>query len=581
MSRNIRQKYPAAAAKAQKRRRDSDTSSSLDLSDEEGYSAVEDISDSEDNDEEDVIAVEEEMILTEGLSKPPDAPRPLSDDDAEDEDAGNDEDDDEDDDAEEEAEDEDDDGDADNASWAGILSEVDEEHDFYHDPNAFASDPIIERHVRFDVPDSDSDSTETEDDHADLFPDIFVSQNALDPAFRKEIEHDPDESSGSNSFWDYHGHYEEEEGDDSDSDAEEVIRQLSQDDNAPVMPVAGPASAVDNFTPTFEEPLELDGYESDGDTTDEEEIPEPIIRKRSRRQSNAMSDEEASGTEADSPVKPERGQPRVGRFNLDRSDKKPIAVLNPLTRKMMIFTPTRRRQQLDLSPEQFNFPWAIEESSAPLLSNSANMMLSAMFSSNTFGDFVNAQAMGPAEAFFPFPAEANADDSSTAPSMEEEEEEDDEEKLNINDFITFGEADDDESSGDEGNANKWRASPNRPATASSDMGEVLSHLNSNTVGAFRRNQINQQLILSNQATQDSLAFSGPYNYTALRGLKSDRFDTAAIPLTPLRRHKKQLSDMARGPLDTLSAKRKATSEASGSSHKKHRSISSDVNALGV
>lgn len=293
-----------------------------------------------------------------------------------------------------------------------------------------------------------------------------------------------------------------------------------------------------------------------------------------------MSDDELSGSEADSPVKPERGQPRVGRFNLDRSDKKPIAVLNPLTRKMMIFTPTRRRQ-LDLSPEQFNFPWAIEESAAaPLLSNSANMMLSAMFSSNTFGDFVNAQTMGPTEAFFPFPTEATADDSSTAPSMEEEDEEDDEEKLNINDFITFGEADDDESSGDEGN-DKWRASPNRPTTASSDMGEVLSHLNSNTVGAFRRNQINQQLILSNQATQDSLAFSGPYNYTALRGLKSDRFDTAAIPLTPARRHKKQLSDMTRGPLDPLSGKRKAVSEVSGNSHKKHRSISSDVNALGL
>lgn len=572
MSRNIRQKYPATAAKAQKRRRGSDTSSSLDLSDEEGYSAVEDISDSEDNDEEDVTAVEEAIILTEDISNSPGAPRPQSDDDEEDAD---------DDDAEE-AEDEDDDADdlpddadADNASWAGILSDVDDGNasDFYHDPNAFASDPIIERHVRFDVPDSDSDSTETEDDHADLFPDIFVSQNSLDPAFRKEIEHDPDESSGSNSFWDYHGHYEEEEEEDSESEAEEVVRQLSDDENALAKPVPSVASATENFTPTFEEPLELDGYESDGDTTDEEDIPEPVIRKKARRQSNAMSDE-ASDSEADSPVKPERGQPRVGRFNLDRSDKKPIAVLNPLTRKMMIFTPHRRRQ-LDLSPEQFNFPWAIEEQSPSLLSNSANMMLSAMFSSNTFGDFVNAQAMGPAEAFFPFQSAANDDNSSTSPSMEDEDE-DDEEKLNINDFITFGEAADDESSGDEGNDDKWGASPKRPTTAS---GEVLSHLNSDTVGAFRRNQINQQLILSNQATQDSLAFSGPYNYTALRGLKSDRFDTAAVPLTPVRRHKKQLSEMNRAPLESASTKRKAPSEAGGSKHKRHRSISSDVNFL--
>lgn len=290
-----------------------------------------------------------------------------------------------------------------------------------------------------------------------------------------------------------------------------------------------------------------------------------------------MSDE-ASDSEADSPVKTERGQPRVGRFKLDRSDKKPIAVLNPLTRKMMIFTPHRRRQ-LDLSPEQFNFPWAIEEQSSPLLSNSANMMLSAMFSSNTFGDFVNAQTMGPAEAFFPFPSEANADDSSTSPSMDGDDDDEDEEKLDINDFITFGEADDDESSGDEGNDDKWGASPKRPTTASSEMG-ALSHLNSDTVGAFRRNQINQQLILSNQATQDSLAFSGPYNYTALRGLKSDRFDTAAVPLTPIRRHKKHVSDLARSPLESVSAKRKASSEAGGSKHKRHRSIS-DVNFLRI
>ncbi|KAL7793611.1 hypothetical protein V8C37DRAFT_378454 [Trichoderma ceciliae] len=590
MSRNIRQKYPATAVKAQNRRRGSDSSSSIDLSDEDGYSAVEDISDSEDNDEEDVTAVEEKNILIEGLPISSDAPRPQSDDEEEGEKYGHAGDgDEENEQVEVEAEDEDeddvgdehaDDGDADNTSWAGILSDVDDGHasDFYHDTNPFVSDPIIERHVRFDVPDSDSDSTETEDDHADLFPDIFVSQNSLDPAFRKEIEHDPDESSGSGSFWDYHGHYEDEEGDDSESEAEEIVRQLSDDEAGTAMPIPDVTHVPENLTPTFEDPLELDGYESDGDTTDEEDIPEPVIRKKTRRPSNAMSDEaSASASEADSPVKSERGLPRVGRFKLDRSDKKPIAVLNPLTRKMMIFTPHRRRQ-LDLSLEQFNFPWAIEEQSSPLLSNSANMMLSAMFSSNTFGDFVNAQTMGPAEAFFPFPPEANADDSSTSPSMDADDE-DDEEKLNINDFITFGEADDDESSGDEGDDDKWGASPKRPTTASSDMG-ALSHLNSDTVGAFRRNQINQQLILSNQATQDSLAFSGPYNYTALRGLKSDRFDTAAVPLTPVRRHKKQVSDLARSPLESVSAKRKASSEASGGNHKRHRSIS-DVNFLRI
>lgn len=277
------------------------------------------------------------------------------------------------------------------------------------------------------------------------------------------------------------------------------------------------------------------------------------------------------------PAKNERGQPRVRRFKLDRSDKKPIAVLNPHTRKMMIFTP-HRRHQLDLSPEQFNFPWPMEDQASPLLSNSANMMLSAMFSSNTFGDFVNANAMGPAEAFFPFPTEGAAPDGSS--SSIEGDDEDAEKNLDISDFITWDEGG---SSGEEDENGNWQPSstPLRPTTASSEM-EVLSHLNPETVGAFRRNQINQQLILSNQATQDSLAFSGPYNYTALKGLKSDRFDTAGIPLTPARRHKKHMSDMARSPLENASAKRKASGEhgTAGNGHKRHRSIS-DVNMLRI
>lgn len=276
-------------------------------------------------------------------------------------------------------------------------------------------------------------------------------------------------------------------------------------------------------------------------------------------------------------VKPERGQPRVGRFDLDCSDKKPIAVLNPLTRKMMIFTPHRRRQ-LDLSPEQFDLSWAMEEQSSPLLSNSANLMLSAMFSSNTFGDLVNSQAIGPAEAFFPFPSESTtADESSTAPSLGGEED-DAEQKLDISDFITW---DDEESSAEECENGNWNPSstPIRPSTASSEL-DLLSHLNPETVGAFRRNQINQQLILSSQATQDSLAFSGPYNFTALKGLKSDRFATAGVPLTPIRRQKKNQTDMVRSPLESLSAKRKASAAEVGVGHKRQRSIS-DVNMLRI
>ncbi|OAA35539.1 hypothetical protein NOR_07924 [Metarhizium rileyi] len=569
MSRNIRQKYPAKTAKKASQRRGSDASSSFDLSGDDGYSAVEEISDSSDDDEEDVDAVEERNILTE--AKPSQSPRPQPD---------NDNDDDDDDNNEDDGDDEYDcnhsvvDPDAEEStSWAGIASEVDESQasDLFHDPS-FGSDPAVERHVHFDVPSSDSDSTDTDDDdHGDLFPDIFVSQTSLDPAFRREIEHDPDESSGSGSFWDYNGQYEQQHVD--DSDAEDVIRELSDEETPIATPrVSQIESSPSKFPPTLEEPLDLDGYETDGDTT-EEDIPDPPIRRKTRHPSVPIS--EVSDSDAPSPIKSHRGQPRVGRFNLDRSDKKPIAVLNPLTRKMMIFTPHRRRQ-LDLSPEQFNFTWALEEQSDPIFSNSANLMLSAMFSSNTLGDLINPQTMGPTEAFFPFPSETGTADEGSSPSFQDEEDEV-EKKLDISDFITW---DDGNSSGDEGNDGTWEPSstPVRPTTASSDR-DVLSHLNSDTVGAFRRNQINQQLILSNKATQDSLAFSGPYNYSAIRGLKSDRFDTAGIPLTPIRRQKKHASDVTRSPLESVAAKRKASNEA-GNGHKRHRSIS-DVNLLRI
>ncbi|CAG7555285.1 uncharacterized protein B0J16DRAFT_198608 [Fusarium flagelliforme] len=572
MSRNIKRKFstPVKVKTANRRRRVSDTpsTSSLDLSDDGGYSAVEDISDSSDDDEEDVAAAEESNILEEALPptpQPAPRPQPTIEEDDDDEEEEND-----DDDEQEGLDIEDDDA----GSWGGIVSDVEEEPaDVYQDANIFGSDNPVERHVHFDVPSSDSDDTDTDDEIQGFFPDIFVSQNTLDPSFRREIENDPDESSGSGSFWDFNNQYEEQ---DQESDAEEIFRQLDNDTPFATPMASQQATAASTPVPLFEEPTELDGYETDGDTTEEDE-PEPVVRRKTRRPSNPMSD--ASDSDADSPVKAERGQPRLGRYNLDRSDKKPIAVLNPVTGKMMIFTP-HRRHQLDLSPEQFNFPWTTEGPESPIMSNSANLMLSAMFSSNTFGDFFNTgQVMGPQEAFYPFPSEPNTgDESSTAPSLpDDEDEEDDELNLDLNDFIAWEEND---SSGEEDNGENWdpASTPARPSTATSDK-EVLGHLRPENVGAFRRNQINQQLILSNQATQDSLAFSGPYNYTAIRGLKSDRFDTAAIPLTPARRHKRQMSDTTRSPLEQMSSKRKATTEA-GNSHKRHRSIS-DVNYLQI
>ncbi|RCI10057.1 hypothetical protein L249_8714 [Ophiocordyceps polyrhachis-furcata BCC 54312] len=560
MSRNIRQKLPPVASK---RRRRSTSSSSPNLSDDDGYSAVEDISDDDDDDEEDVNAAEEKNIMTEAYKLPSATPRPQpEDEDAADEDEDeNDADDDEDDDDDYG----DDGGDNDfDASFDDATKRANglEGFTFDLDTNPTHGESVEQRHVHFAVPSSDSDDTDSDDAQDDLFPDIFISQRYLDNTFRREIEGDADGSDGSgSSYWDFAGQY---------GDYENAVVDNSDDEAAAAtLPLPMPSTVTDVATAS-EGVQGLDGYESDGDTT-EDDVPEPLVCMRTRRPSNPSSEQSDGPDDVVTPIKGQRGKPRVGRFSLDRLDKKPIVVMNPQTRKMMIFTPLRRRT-LDLSPEQFNLPYPVEPRR---LFHDKGKVLTTMFSSNTFGDFVNAQNTSTADNSLPVQSDANTgcSDANTGcdSSVGEASASDGEENLDIDDFISWGE---DGTSGEDGNrAGKWEPSSTaaRRTTSSGNM-DVLSHLNPDTVGAFRRNQIDQQLILSNQATRDSLVFSGPYNYTALRGIKSDRFDTAGLPLTPIRRQRKHVAEAGRSPLDSLSAKRKASGDV-GAGHKRHRSIS--------
>lgn len=250
MSRNIRQKYPPAPARAAERR-DYDTSS-LDLSGDDGYSGVEDVSDSDDDDEEHVFAAEEAHIISHASRKRSSGPpRPLVEE--------------EDDDADEESEadekDELENGDAvdDSASWNGLSSDHDD--DALEELASDAADqaPFIERHVRFaGVPDSDSDSTtsETSDSVNDFFPDIFVDQSTLDPSFRREIEGDDDNSSTS-SFWEFHSGSQDLLA--ADSEDEIVV----EDDATPIATPKPSHTSPDVSTPVAAEVQELDGYESE------------------------------------------------------------------------------------------------------------------------------------------------------------------------------------------------------------------------------------------------------------------------------------------------------------------------------
>lgn len=288
MSRHIRQKYPPARAPVRAPKRRDYDSSSVDLSDESGYSGVEDVTDSEDDDEDHVFAAEEEHIINVSRKRSLAPPRPLT---VEDDDA------DEESEADEEEEDEAEEDPADDsASWDGILSD----HDEPIPTDSLATDLLdgiaaipVERHVRFEgVPDSDSDSTTSETSEInDFFPDIFVEQSALDPSFRREIE-DDDETSSNGSFWDFHNGSQELKPHESDDEGDQYL------DATPLATPRASQPPPELSTPIGipAEVQELDGYESEFACTTQVRlvliVRQPMViplRKTSQSPSSAKS----------------------------------------------------------------------------------------------------------------------------------------------------------------------------------------------------------------------------------------------------------------------------------------------------
>jgi len=264
MSRNVRQKFPQTPVKAAKRRGSDSSNSSVDLSSDGGYSALdEDSDDSEDDDEEGVNAAEEEHMIADELdTRRRDAgpPRPESDDeeddaDGEDDGGGDDDDDDDDDDNLDMNRNGEVDDDAESGSWAGIVSEVESPSGPEYAVKS-RDQAGVKRQVRFAVPDSDSDSdsttTETSNDIHDMFPDIFVAQASLDPGFRREIEQDADDASSVASYWDFH----DTTSPDGATGQRGLVELLEEDDAEASTPVPSPEDAED-----------LDGYDCESRDT--------------------------------------------------------------------------------------------------------------------------------------------------------------------------------------------------------------------------------------------------------------------------------------------------------------------------
>lgn len=211
------------------------------------------------------------------------------------------------------------------------------------------------------------------------------------------------------------------------------------------------------------------------------------------------------------------------------------------------------------------------EELSPMISNSGNLMMSAM---NGFVGNGN-QAFGPPEAFFPF---TNIDVNGNvvqdnADSYDSEDDIDDEELWELEDILHF----DSEPSvaGDEEDDSAVPSStPARPTTAASEdqMHPLLArpHL----VGAFRNNQDRHQLLSRNKASRASLAFSGPLNQGTLRGIKDNRLAAANTPITPIRRQKLAKAALPSSPASPLvhhTNKRKG-SGMEEMSHKRSRSM---------
>jgi hypothetical protein len=226
--------------------------------------------------------------------------------------------------------------------------------------------------------------------------------------------------------------------------------------------------------------------------------------------------------------------------------------------------------------------------SSPMISNSGNIMMSAMAD---FGDpfnfgnqFLGGQALGPPEAFYPFTSiDADGRLAQDSSSAYDEDDMSDDDPWNVEDFLEFGEEESDndqgvdaEQSSDSPGGDVPSSTPARPTTARSEdqVHPLLDHFDKGVVGSFRRNQNRHQLLTRNVASRDSLAFGGTHLDGTIRGVKSGRLHHANTPITPARKSKNLkpvVPSSPASPLAQLNKKRRYDGEEFNG-HKRHRSL---------
>lgn len=325
-------------------------------------------------------------------------------------------------------------------------------------------------------------------------------------------------------------------------------------------------------------------------TTDEEDFPVKYLPPQ-RSVLRAVSEVSTSSEE----VTRRRVHRKPVLASWTHNSDTPYAIVDIDSTKVKVFNMNGFRQRMknqSASASPLNTPqqsFSVLQSS-PMISNSGNIMMSAMMSDPFDDNGMSGQMVGPPEAYYPWTSVdvngtyATHDSSSVAGS----DDCDDEDLWNIDDLLNFGnqpsddeeepERSDDAPTGAEDATGAPSSTPARPTTARSEdqVHPLLDHFSNGTVGSFRFNQNRHQLLNRTSVTRESLAFGNSHMEGTIRGVKAGRLQHANTPITPVRKKKRPISfdssPASPTPYAQLEKKRKFNQEERPTSLKRHRGM---------
>ncbi|MCJ1250974.1 hypothetical protein MMC30_008204 [Trapelia coarctata] len=414
----------------------------------------------------------------------------------------------------------------------------------------------------------------------DIFPDLFLNQDSLDPQFRQLIENDNDDHrqelmDAGLAFWDA-------------EEAEDFQLEKHSLDNG-----------------TSSEAGSSSGYETDlGETTDEEVLPprtincpQSVLRINSSTPTRGGPIPRPASTPIRKPATTptpasRRHGPSMASWVVDPT--KPIAVIDSTGKTMLIYPAPRSVKKSEsafisslsssatASPRTSmaalakNFDGAFDDSendrsdpssqeqTTTMLGSAANLMMPGLLhGAPGMEHILGGSVLGPPEAFYPFKSiDANGmlldDDDEDV----DDDDDDPEDMLNIQDFIDFGDdsSDIDDQMLDDSDstllAKRLTDTPSKapamPAQRSSSI-DLLQHFDKGVVASFRRNQTRHQSLLRRP--------SSPY------GIKGGRHFAANTPISPSKRKASRSLSSTFSPFNGVTARRKVANRT----HKRSRS----------